>query len=70
MNKQRGKKKLYQVNTGNRHGQILIFTTKAKAILWLSKVLRQDFLASAINDIIEIDTTWQGFYNIFPSTVK
>jgi hypothetical protein len=63
-------KKLYQVNTGNRHGQILIFTTKAKAILWLSKVLRQDFLASAINDIKEIDTSWQGFYNIFPSTVK
>jgi hypothetical protein len=63
-------KKLYQVNTGNRHGQILIFTTKAKAILWLSKVLRQDFLASAINDIIEIDTTWQGFYNIFPSNGK
>jgi len=63
-------KKLYQVNTGNRHGQILIFTTKAKAILWLSKVMQKDFLASAINNITEIEATWQGFYNIFPSTVK
>jgi hypothetical protein len=59
-------RKLYQVDTGNAHNQTLIFTTKAKAISWLVKVMRNDFLGQAIQDIKELELSYQGFYNVYP----
>lgn len=58
-------KQLYYIDTENRHGQILLFTSKKQAKEWCKK-------ATTWNDEKieqEIHTTtkeWQGFYNIFP----
>ena len=59
-------KTLYAVHTQNRHNQVLIFTTKRKAIDWLIKVIRPTELGKNIQDIQEISVNHTGAYNIYP----
>ena len=60
-------KQLYYIDTENRHGQFLVFTSKRQAKKWCKK-------ATTWNDekiereIFTTPQTWQGFYNIFPKT--
>lgn len=59
-------KTLYAVHTQNRHNQVLIFTTKRKAIDWLIKVVVPSALGKSIQDIEELNIDHIGAYNIFP----
>lgn len=57
--------KLYMVKTYNRHGQVLLFKSKGKAISWLVAVLRDDYLSKAIQDIKEIPMNHLGAFNLY-----
>ena len=54
-------KKLYVINSHNRHGQYLIFTSKVKAINWLDHAVEKpDY-----KEIIELTQTSNEYYNLF-----
>ena len=55
-------RKLYQINTNNRHGQVLIFTSKKQAKTWLEKATTNPNQ----HIIEELTPEWQGFYSVFP----
>ena len=58
-------KKLYIIETNNKHNNILIFTSKAKARRWSKKATR--WTSEQIEkNIKEVSRSWQGFFTIFP----
>ena len=56
---------LYMVKTHNRHKQVLLFKSKVKAITWLVKVMRNDLLTKAIQDIQKIPVDHLGAFNLY-----
>lgn len=58
-------KQLYYIDTENRHGQILVFTSKKQAINWCKRATR--WSAEKIEQEIHTTTkTYDNYYNIFP----
>lgn len=57
------KKKLFYVQTGNRHGQILIFTSQEDAYNWLKSatILTEEEINEAIKEAIYM----QNYYSVF-----
>lgn len=60
-------KTLYIHHTGNRHGQILIFTSFNKAFNQLRKMLNSSISnKQIINSIQPITLDHQNMFNVFP----
>lgn len=62
-------RKLYYIETENRHNQILFFTSKSAAIEWASKATRWTPADISAN-IQTVTPDWLHRYNVFPGIHK
>jgi hypothetical protein len=59
-------KRLYYVETGNEHGQILVFSSRRRAENWL--IVATDWKPDKIKSAVHrIEPDWSGKCSIFPS---
>lgn len=59
--------KLYLIKTKNEHNQLLVFTSKRKAVAWAKKATRWSD-AEIEQNIQTLNKNWRKCFDIFPNS--